>query len=81
MEEKDGKLLNRNKKIQTSQIRFRNDKHGISITKANTIALSSNYDKRTQTFDRRKTFAYGAPNKLLDQNEKIDKRKILTIFK
>lgn len=45
MEEKDGKLLNRN------------------------------------NIDRRKTFAYGAPNKLLDQNEKIDKRKILKIFK
>lgn len=39
MEDKDGKLLNRNKKIQTSQKRFRNDKHGISITKANAIAL------------------------------------------
>ena len=46
--------------IIRSQQRFRSDHHKVYTEDVNKIALSSNDDKRTQTFDKVTTFPYGA---------------------
>ena len=40
------------KTILRSQLRFKNDLHNVCTEEVNKIALSSNDDKRLQTFDR-----------------------------
>ena len=69
--------------IIRSQQRFRSDHHGV-----NKIALSSNDDKRIQTFDKVTTFPYGTnvfkvcetemllKNKLIDPDEDIETEDI-----
>ena len=50
-------LLN-NKIILKSQQRFKNETHNVYTEEINKIALSSNDDKRLQTFDRITTYPY-----------------------
>ena len=42
-----------------SQQRFKSDYHEVYTEEVNKIALSSNDDKRLQTFDRVTTYPYG----------------------
>ena len=42
-----------------SQQRFKSDHHKVYTEEVNMIALSSNDDKRLQTFDRIETYPYG----------------------
>ena len=51
-------LLN-NKIILKSQQRFKSDYHEVYTEEINKIALSSNDDKRLQTFDKITTYPYG----------------------
>ena len=51
-------LLN-DKIIIKSQQRFRSDHHRVYTEEVNKIALSSNDDKRIQTYDKVTTFPYG----------------------
>ena len=51
-------LLN-NKIILKSQQRFKSDYHNVYTEQTNKIALSSNDDKRLQTFDKIITYPYG----------------------
>ena len=44
--------------ILKSQQRFKSDHHIVYTDKVNKIALSSNDDKRLQTYDRIKTYPY-----------------------
>ena len=46
--------------ILKSQQKFRSDHHNVYTVEINKIALSSNYDKRLQTFDRITTYPHGA---------------------
>ena len=48
-----------NKIILKSQQRFRSDHHRVYTEEVNKIALSSNDDKRLQTFDKVTTYPYG----------------------
>ena len=48
-----------NKVILKSQQRFRSDHHEVYTEEVNKIALSSNDDKRLQTYDRITTYLYG----------------------
>ena len=48
-----------NKTILQSQLRFKSDHHDVHTEGVNKIALSSNDDKRLQTFDRVTTYPYG----------------------
>ena len=48
-----------NKIILKSQQRFKSDHHKVYTEEVNKIALSSNDDKRLQTFDRITTYPYG----------------------
>ena len=50
-----------NKIILKSQQRFNSDHHNVYTIEINKIALSSNDDKRLQTFDRVTTYPYGTP--------------------
>ena len=49
-----------NKIILKSQQKFKSEKHDVYTEEANKIALSSNDDKRLQTFDKITTYPYGA---------------------
>ena len=51
-------LLN-NKNVYRSQQRFKSYNHDVYTEEVNKIALSSNDDKRLQTFDRITTYPYG----------------------
>ena len=48
-----------NKTILKSQQRFKSDHHKVYTEEVNKIALSSNDDKRLQTFNRVTTYPYG----------------------
>ena len=73
--------------IIRSQQRFRSDHHRVYTEEVNKIALSSNDDKRIQTFDKVKTFPYEtnvfkvcesemlSKNKLNERDEDIDNTK------
>ena len=54
-----GCLLN-NKIVLKSQQRFKSERHDVYTEEINKIALSSNDDKRLQTFDRITSYPYGA---------------------
>ena len=49
-----------NKIVLKSQLRFKIDHHNVCTIEINKIALSSNDNKRLQTFDRVTTYPYGA---------------------
>ena len=65
--------------IIRSQQRFRSYDHNVYTV--NKIALSSNHDKRIQTFDKVKTFPYGTnvfkvcENEMLSRNKFCDRDK------
>ena len=48
-----------NRIILKSQQRFKSDYHNVYTEEINKIALSSNDDKRLQTFDKTTTYWYG----------------------
>ena len=57
------------------QQRFRSDHHRVYTEQVNKIALSSNDDKRIQTFDKVTTFPYGANVFKVCENEMLSKNK------
>ena len=61
-----------NKIILKSQQRFKSDHHNVYTEKINKIALSSNHDKRLQTFDRIKTYPYGTNTFKVCENEMLE---------
>ena len=48
-----------NKTILRSQLRFKSDLHIVHTEEINKIAISSNDEKRLQTFDKGTTYRYG----------------------
>ena len=48
-----------NNTISKSQLRFKSDLHIVCTDEVNKIAISSNDDKRLQTFDKITTYPYG----------------------
>ena len=57
------------------QHRFRSDHHKVYTEEVNKIALSSNDDKRIQTFDRITTYPYGTNAFKACESEMLEKRK------
>ena len=55
-------LLN-DKVVLKSEQRFKSERHDLYIANVNKIALSSNDDKRLQTFDKITTYPYGYKGK------------------
>ena len=58
--------------IRKSQLRFKSDCHDVYTEKINKIALSSNDDKRIQTFDKITTYPYGMSVFNVCENEMIN---------
>ena len=59
--------------ILKSQQRFKSDHHKVYTEEVNKIALSSNDDKRLQTFDKITTYPYGANAFKVCENEMMKK--------
>ena len=55
--------------IRKSQLRFKSDCHDVYTEQINKIALSSNDDKRIQTFDKITTYPYGTSVFKVCENE------------
>ena len=62
-----------NKTILKSQLRFKSDYHDVYTEEVNKIALSSNHDKRLQTFDGVTTYPYGTNTFKVRENEMLSK--------
>ena len=58
-----------------SQQQFRSDHHNVCTEEVNNIVLSSNDDKRIQTFDKVTTFPYGTNVFKVCENEILSKNK------
>ena len=65
-------LIN-DKTILKSQLRFKSDHHDVYTEEVNKIALSSNDDKRLQTFDRVTTYPYGTNAFKVCESEMLSK--------
>ena len=61
--------------ILRSQQRFRSDHHRVYTEEVNKIALSSNDDKRIQTYDKITTYPYGTNIFKICENEMLLKNK------
>ena len=57
--------------------RFKSERHNVFTEKINKIALSSNDDKRMQSIDSIKTYAYGTSKDLISEKEEIKCNNIL----
>ena len=68
-----------NKTIMRSQITFKSDHHDVCTTENNRIVLSSNDDKRLQTFDRITTYPYGANALKVCESEMLVRKKAIPI--
>ena len=66
--------LFKNKVLHRSQQRFRSDHHKVYTEEVNKIALSSNDDKRIQTFDKVTTYPYGTNVFKVCENETLLKK-------
>ena len=67
----------KNKVLYRSQQRFRSDHHKVYTEEVNKIALSSNDDKRIQTFDKVTTYPYGTNVFAVCKNEMLLKNKVM----
>ena len=61
--------LFKDKVLMKSQQRFKSDHHKVYTEEVNKIALSSNDDKRIQTFDKVTTYPYGTNAFMVCENE------------
>ena len=68
-----------NKTIMKLLQRFRSDHHEVYTEEVNKIALSSNDDKRLQTFDRITTCPYGTNAFKVCESEMMVRRKAIPI--
>ena len=67
--------LFKDKIILKSQQRFKSDHHKVYTEEVNKIALSSNDDKRLQTFDKVTTYPYGTNAFKVCESEMLSKYK------
>ena len=69
----------KNKTIIRSQLRFKSDHHKVYTEEVNKIALSSNDDKRIQTFDKVTTYPYGTNAFKVCESETLSKILMINI--
>ena len=65
-----------NQIILKSQQRFKSGRHNVYTEEINKIALSSNDDKRLQTYDRITSYPYGTSAEKVCKTEVLSKVKI-----
>ena len=68
-------MLN-NQIVLKSQQRFKNERHDVYTEEINKIELSSNNDKRLQTFDRITSYPYGTSAGKVCKTELLSKVNI-----
>ena len=73
--------LFKNEVLLRAKHRFRRDHHKVYTEEVNKIALSSNDDKRIQTFDKVTTYLYGANTFMFCKNEMLSKNKFIDMVK
>ena len=69
-------LLN-NKNVYRSQQRFKSYNHDVYTGEVNKTALSSNDDKRLETYDRIKTYPYGTNAFKVCESEMLNRKKLI----
>ena len=69
-------LLN-NKNVYRSQQRFKSYNHDVYTGEVNKTALSSNDDKRLETYDRIKTYPYGKNAFKVCESEMLNRKKLI----
>ena len=69
-----------NKIILKSQQKFKSNHHDIYVERIKKIALSSNDDKRLQTFDEITTYPYGTSAFKVCESEMLSKYKSLILM-
>ena len=67
------------KTITKPQQRFRSDHHRVYTEEVNKIALSSNDDKRIQTYDKATTYPYGNNAFVVCESEMLARKKVIPI--
>ena len=67
--------LRSDKIILKSQLRFKSDLHNVYTEEANKIAISSNDDKRLQTYDKITTYPYGTNAYKVYESEMVALKK------
>ena len=72
-------LFNDETMLKTQQ-RFKSDYHNVYTEEINKIALSSNDDKRIQTFDGITTYPYGTNNFKICESEMLVRKKDIPII-
>ena len=72
-------LFNDETMLKTQQ-RFKSDYHNVYTEEINKIALSSNDDKRIQTFDGITTYPYSTSNFKICESEMLVRKKDITII-
>ena len=65
----------KNKTILRKQLRFKSDHHNVFTEEINKIGISSNDDKRLQTFDGITTYQYGTNAFKVCESEMLAKIK------
>ena len=68
-----------NKTILKSQHRFRSDHHRVYTEEVNKIALSSNDNKRIQTYDKTTTYPYRNNACIVWESEMLARKKVIPI--
>ena len=68
-----------NEDIIRSQLRFKSDHHNVYTEEINKVAISSNDDKRLQTFDRVTTYQYGTNAFEVCELEMLTRKKEIPI--
>ena len=71
----------KNEVLLRAKHQFRSDHHKVYTEEVNKIALSSNDDKRIQTFDKVTTYPYGANAFMVCKNDMLLKNKFIDMVK
>ena len=66
----------KNKTILPSQLRSKSNLHDVYTEEVNKIAIKSNDDQRSQTFDKVTTYAYGTNAFKVCESEMLSKIRV-----
>ena len=70
----------KNQIILKSQQKFKSEAHNVYTEEINKVGLSSNNDKRLQTFDRITLYPYGTSVLKVCKRELLSKYKLLSLM-
>ena len=74
-------FIKNSKFVLKSQQRFKSGKYNLFTVEINKIALSANDDKRIQSIDSVKTYAYGTSKDLVCRKEEVTCNNIMNKYK